>query len=80
MSTSNGNYSLLGMYDLRLSFEVAFRQTSVIYCLLSIDNAYNSDPRVKKFKEEEKKNKEEQKRIKEELQKQKEQEKEKVLI
>lgn len=48
------------------------------YCLISTDTAYSCDPRIKKFKEEEKARKESEKKAKADAKKREQEEKERV--
>lgn len=51
-----------------------------VYCLISTDTAYSCDPRIKKFKEEEKARKESEKKAKADAKKREQEEKERVSV
>lgn len=51
-----------------------------VFCFISTDTAYSCDPRIKKFKEEEKARKESEKKAKADAKKKEQEEKERVSV
>lgn len=72
--------TLVGTELTRYKMKYKVNLSLINVCCLSTDTAYSCDPRIKKFKEEEKARKESEKKAKAEAKKREQEEKERVCV